>query len=413
MVKQFQKMGLALPLVQALEDAGYQDPTPIQKEAIPLLLKGKDLLGIAKTGTGKTAAFSLPILNHLYTQKTKYRGGRPKVLILTPTRELAAQIHENLLKYGKHIKLKTSLIFGGVNIKSQVRSMEKGVDLCVATPGRLLELMFHGQVVLDQVEIFVLDEADRMLDMGFLKDVRKIIKDLPKKRQTLLFSATMPKDIALLSKTILSDAKRVEITPESTPVEKIEQTLFMVDRFNKIHLLQFLIKKHQIQKSLIFVKTKRGADRLVKVMARFNTEARAIHGDKSQAAREKSLKAFKEDSVRFLVATDLASRGIDVKGISHVINYNLPLDAEAYIHRIGRTARANTEGAAFSFCDTLELPCLKAVEKLIKMKIKITHDHPYPLGESPQKNLLPAKKQAPRNHKKKVSKKTVKAKRAP
>jgi ATP-dependent RNA helicase RhlE len=376
----FTSMDLAAPIVQALDELGYISPTPIQSRAIPDLLLGRDLLGIAKTGTGKTAAFGLPILNYLAHNNVKKRGGRPRVLVLAPTRELASQIHDSMKNYGKFLKLKFSVIFGGVSAKPQVRSIEKGADVCVATPGRLLDLMSHGQVVLDQVEVFVLDEADRMLDMGFFNDVKKIITELPEKRQTLLFSATMPNDIESLSKTILSNPVKVEVTPESTPVEKIKQILYMVDRINKPHLIDHLVKKHRIKQALVFVKTKRGADRLVKIFGRYNLEAMAIHGNKSQGARVRALKDFKRGQLRFLIATDIASRGIDVKGLSHVINYNLPLEAEAYVHRIGRTGRADDAGTAISFCDELEKPYLKAIEKCIKMKINEVKNHPFPPG---------------------------------
>ncbi|MBT7609641.1 MAG: DEAD/DEAH box helicase [Bacteriovoracaceae bacterium] len=379
-VVKFDQMDLEESILKALGEIGYEIPTPIQSAVIPELLQGKDLLGIAKTGTGKTAAFGLPILNYLAKIEVKKRGGRPRVLVLAPTRELASQIHDSFKSYGKFMKLKTSVIFGGVSAKSQVRSVEKGVDICVATPGRLLDLMSHGQVVLDQVEIFVLDEADRMLDMGFFNDVEKIITELPKDRQTLLFSATMPNDIESLSNSILIDPAKVEVTPESTPVEKIKQIIYMVDRINKPHLLNYLVKKYRIKQALVFVKTKRGADRLVKIFSRYNLEAMAIHGNKSQGARGRALKDFKLGKLRFLIATDIASRGIDVKGLSHIINYNLPLEAEAYVHRIGRTGRADELGTAISFCDELEKSYLKAIEKCIKMKIKEVKNHPFPPG---------------------------------
>jgi ATP-dependent RNA helicase RhlE len=384
----FSEMDLAPPILQGLEKIGYQIPTAIQSEAIPHLLAGKDLLGIAQTGTGKTAAFGLPILNYLLNTEAKKRGGRPRVLILAPTRELASQIHDSFVSYGKYMKLKTALIFGGVSAQLQVRSVEKGVDICVATPGRLLDLMSHGQIVLDQVEVLVLDEADRMLDMGFLTDVKKIIDEVPLKRQTLLFSATMPKDIESLSQSILKKPVKIEVTRESATVEKIKQLMYMVDRQNKPHLLDHLIKKHHIKKALVFVKTKRGADRLVKIFGRYQLDAMAIHGDKSQGARVRALKEFKTGRLSFLIATDIASRGIDVKGLTHVINYNLPLEAEAYVHRIGRTGRADAEGTAISFCDELEKSYLKSIEKCIKMKIKKVLNHPFPVGSPVEGNSI-------------------------
>jgi ATP-dependent RNA helicase RhlE len=408
-VLKFDQMNLEQALIDALGKLQYLSPTPIQAEAIPFLLSGRDLLGIAKTGTGKTAAFGLPILNYLFNNSLKKRGGRPRVLVLAPTRELASQIHDSFKSYGKNMKLKTSVIFGGVSARPQVQSMEKGVDICVATPGRLLDLMNHGQIVLDQIEIFVLDEADRMLDMGFFNDVKNIIDKLPSERQTLLFSATMPKDIESLSKSILTNPAKVEITPESTPVEKIKQILYLVDRINKPHLLDHLVIKHHIKKALVFVKTKRGADRLVKIFGRYNLEAMAIHGNKSQGARVKALKEFKRGNLRFLIATDIASRGIDVKGLTHVINYNLPLEAEAYVHRIGRTGRADEVGTAISFCDELEKPYLKAIEKCIKMKIKEVSNHPFPVGSPKEGQSISSVRK--RASKKTTSKKTTSKKK--
>lgn len=398
-------MNLLPEILNALDKKGYKVPTPIQEMCIPHLMEGGDILGIAQTGTGKTAAFSLPILHRLKSNKRKTKPARMRCLVLTPTRELAAQIEENVKLYGKGLALLSTVIFGGVKSRPQVTQLKKGTDIIIATPGRFLELMGEGHILFDQLETFILDEADRMLDMGFIHDVKKIIAKLPKKKQTLLFSATMPSDIEILSKTLLKDPKRVEVTPESTTVEKIDQRINLVERTNKPHLLRSILQDKKIKHVLVFTRTKHGANRVVEHLEKVNIEAAAIHGNKSQNARERALNGFKKGKIRVLVATDIAARGIDVASITHVINYNLPDDPKSYVHRIGRTARAGRKGIAISFCDPNEVKLLKEIEKTIKMKIPVDETHKF--------HGVPAKKQ---NHqprpksKKKVSKKVAKKK---
>lgn len=359
-----------LPEIQAaLKSKGYSKPTPIQEQAIPHLLEGGDMLGIAQTGTGKTAAFSLPIINKILSERRKAKPARMRCLILTPTRELASQIEDNIKSYSKGQYLKSAVIFGGVRPRDQILNLTKGLDIVVATPGRLLDLMNEGHVIFDQLEVFVLDEADRMLDMGFIRDVNKIIQKLPQKRQTLLFSATMPQDIAELSQKLLKSPKRVEITPESTTVEKIDQSICFIDKAKKPTLLKSILSNKKINHVLVFTKTKHGANRLADQLEKDNIISAAIHGNKSQGAREKALNGFKTGKIRVLVATDIAARGIDVASITHVINYNLPDDPKSYVHRIGRTARAGREGVAISFCDPSEMKLLKDIEKCINYKI--------------------------------------------
>ncbi|MFZ8933482.1 MAG: DEAD/DEAH box helicase [Bacteriovoracaceae bacterium] len=373
----FKCLNLLPTILKSLENKGYINPTPIQQKSIPHLLSGGDILGIAQTGTGKTAAFSLPILNNLACKRVKTKPARMRCLILTPTRELASQIEENIKLYGKGLPLSSTVIFGGVSPRPQIMKLSKGMDIIIATPGRLLDLMGDGHVLFEQLETFVLDEADRMLDMGFINDVKKIIAKLPKKRQTLLFSATMPQDIADLSKKLLKDPKRVEVTPESTTVEKIDQRINFVDRSYKSQLLKSILKDKKIRHVLVFTRTKHGADKVVRHLEKCNIAAAAIHGNKSQGARERALNGLRSGKVRVLVATDIAARGIDVSSITHVINYNLPDDPKSYVHRIGRTARAGRKGMAISFCDPTERKLLKDIEKTIKFNIPVDESHEY------------------------------------
>ena len=374
---EFSSLNLHPAILKALDKKGYKNPTPIQEKAIPYVLEGRDLLGIAQTGTGKTAAFSLPIIHNIAAKTNKIRPARVRCLILTPTRELAQQIEDNIKTYSKELKISSKAIFGGVGYRPQVQSLSKGLDFLVATPGRLIDLMDDGHVIFDQLEHFILDEADRMLDMGFLRDVRKVIKNLPIKKQTLLFSATMPKDIALLSKTLLDNPVRVEVTPESSTVEKIDQYVYMVERSNKPLLLKSILQDKEIKSVLVFTRTKHGADRVVKHLVKEGITSAAIHGNKSQGARERALNGFRAQKIRVLVATDIAARGIDVSHVSHVVNYHLPDDPKSYVHRIGRTARAGREGKAISFCDPEEMKLLKGIEKTISTKIPIDTDHEY------------------------------------
>lgn len=373
----FSELNLHSSILSSLEKKGYTEPTPIQEQAIPHLLEGRDLLGIAQTGTGKTAAFSLPLINRLLTNKIKAKPARTRALILTPTRELAGQINDNIKLYSKDVYLKSAVMFGGVNSKDQIANMIKGLDILVATPGRLLDLMNEGHVLYDQLEVFILDEADRMLDMGFINDVKKIIKKLPPIRQTLLFSATMPSDIAELSKTLLKDPIRVEVTPEASTVERIDQRVNIVDQSLKSSLLKEILKDKSIESVLIFTRTKHGANRIVEHLAKSHILAAAIHGNKSQSAREKALKDFRSGQLRVLVATDIAARGIDVDRVTHVINYDLPEDPKSYVHRIGRTARAGRDGMAISFCSKDDLELLRSIEKLIKYKIPVDESHAF------------------------------------
>ena len=370
----FQSLNLIEPIHKALQNEGYTTPTPIQAQAIPIILNGTDLLGCAQTGTGKTAAFAIPILQLLAGKQ--FQKNRPiKTLILTPTRELAIQIDESFHAYGKFLPLRTTVIFGGVSQHSQVETLKRGVDILVATPGRLLDLINQGYISLKELEIFVLDEADRMLDMGFIHDVKKIIKLIPEKRQTLFFSATMPPTIVKLADTILHNPRKVEVTPASSTVEKIEQSVYFVEKNDKMGLLIHLLKNPKWDSVLVFTRTKHGADRVVKGLARINMEALAIHGNKSQNARQNALNRFKSKQTRVLVATDIAARGIDVDDLKYVVNFELPNIPETYVHRIGRTGRAGAEGTAISFCDTEERAYLKDITRLIGLNIPVVKDH--------------------------------------
>lgn len=377
MTSNFQNLNLHPTIVSTLEKKGYTAPTPIQAQAIPHLLEGKDLLGIAQTGTGKTAAFALPIINFLYANKREVKANQIRSLILTPTRELATQIGDNIALYGSGLGLKHAVIFGGVSEVNQIKELRNGLDIVVATPGRLLDLASQGHVRFSQVEIFVLDEADRMLDMGFINDVRKIISKLPTERQSLLFSATMPDTISRLANSILKNPTKVEITPQSTTVERINQKVYLVEKSNKPALLLDVLTKSEVAAALVFCKTKHGADKVVSYLEKYAVPVLAIHGNKSQSAREKALKNLRDGKIKVLIATDIAARGIDVSSISHVINYDIPMDPESYVHRIGRTARAGRDGIAISFCDPLENLLLRAVEKAIRMKIPVDTSHPF------------------------------------
>lgn len=370
----FEKLNLIEPILKALQEEGYTSPTPIQEQSIPILLQGKDLLGCAQTGTGKTAAFSIPILQLLY--KTDHRKGI-KALILTPTRELAIQIGESFEAYGKYTGLKHTVIFGGVGQKPQVDAIKSGVQILVATPGRLLDLISQGIVSLKSLEFFILDEADRMLDMGFIHDIRRVLKLLPSKRQTLFFSATMPPEIEKLANSMLTHPEKVEVTPVSSTVDIISQHIYFVEKQEKKDLLIHLLKNPDIESVLIFTRTKHGADKLARILTKTGTQAEAIHGNKSQNARQRALTGFKDHSLRVLIATDIAARGIDVDQLSHVINYELPNVPETYVHRIGRTGRAGHEGIAISFCESEELPYLKDIQKLIGKTIPVVKDHPF------------------------------------
>ncbi len=377
MSESFSKLNLIEPLQKAIADSGYQNPTPIQSQAIPILLQGQDLLGIAQTGTGKTAAFSLPILQILHSRRTNRIPKSARALILTPTRELAIQIHKSLETYGKYLNQKYAVAFGGVGIGNQIQDLSQGVEILVATPGRLFDLLDQNHLRLDRVEIFVLDEADRMLDMGFMKDIERILKILPKERHNLFFSATMPAEIHGLAQSILKNPKKIEVTPASTTVKKIHQSVLFVEKANKLNLLAHLLKNEEFKKVLIFVSMKHLADRVVEKLQKMNIVAAAIHGDKSQGARQKALDDFSNNQVKVLVATDLASRGIDVDGITHVINFELPNVPENYVHRIGRTARAGTDGIAISMCTGEEKSYLFAIEKTTRNQIAVDKDHPF------------------------------------
>lgn len=367
----FDDLGLSTEILMAIKVKGYSTPTPIQVQAIPHLLQGHDLLGIAQTGTGKTAAFALPLIDRLMKNRVKARPARVRALILTPTRELASQILASITTYAKNSKLSSAVMFGGVSERPQIMAMSRGVDILVATPGRLIDLMEQGHVRFEQLEVFILDEADRMLDMGFITDVKRVIRQLPAKRQTLLFSATMPQDIASLANTMLYRPVRVEVTPQSTTVEKVEQKVAMVEKGNRLMLLRNIVRQNSNGSVLVFTRTKHGADRVVKHLEREKVVAMAIHGNKSQNARERALQSFRSGKIQVLVATDIAARGIDVPGVGYVINYDLPEDPESYVHRIGRTARAGLGGVAISFCDNSELHLLRAVERLIKRKVPV------------------------------------------
>lgn len=373
----FKDLNLLEPLNTALKNAGYDIPTPIQIKAIPPILEGFDLLGCAQTGTGKTAAFALPVLHRLVVNHTSLTPMCARVLVLTPTRELATQVHESFATYGKDLKLKYAVVFGGVGQTPQVKALSRGVDVLIATPGRLLDLINQRYIRLDKLEVFILDEADRMLDMGFIHDIKKILKLIPNNTHNLFFSASMPPQIESLANSILKNPVKVEVNPASSTVDKIAQSVLYVDRENKRPLLKYLLKNPNLKKVIVFSRTKHGANKIVDILVQDGISSDAIHGNKSQTARQNALESFRVGKTRVLVATDIAARGIDIDGITHVINYDLPNDSESYVHRIGRTARAGNSGFAISFCDAEEKAFLRDIEKLIKKVIPVVTDHPY------------------------------------
>lgn len=376
----FSELNLNPTILHALQDQGYDIPTPIQEQAIPIVLDGNDILGCAQTGTGKTAAFSIPIIQHVENRSKHASNSKRreiKALILTPTRELAIQIDESFRNYGKYSSIKSCVIFGGVGQKPQTDTLNRGVDILIATPGRLLDLINQGFINLKTIEFFVLDEADRMLDMGFIHDIKRLLPMLPKAKQTLFFSATMPPEIAKLASTILQNPRRVEVTPVSSTVEVIAQSLYHVEKKEKTNLLIDILSDSSIESVLVFSRTKHGADKIAKSLVKAGISSEAIHGNKSQNARQRALSNFKDRTTRVLIATDIAARGIDIDSLSHVVNFDLPDVPETYVHRIGRTGRAGLSGTAISFCDPDEAQNLKDIEKLIGFRINIVEEHPY------------------------------------
>jgi len=389
----FKELQVIEPILKALEEKGYTIPTPIQTQAIPILLNGKDLLGCAQTGTGKTAAFAIPILQHLFLDKTRNRNQRQiKALIVTPTRELAIQIADNFTEYGQYTDIRNTVIFGGIKQGSQTNALQRGVDILVATPGRLLDLMNQGFISLKNIEYFVLDEADQMLDMGFVHDIKKLIAKLPEKRQSLFFSATMPKSIVELSSKILGNYEEVTVKPEQATAERVEQAVYFVTKTDKPKLLVHVLKEENVASTLVFSRTKHGADKVVKILSKANITAEAIHGNKSQNARQRALSNFKEGKTKVLVATDIAARGIDISDLALVINYDIPNIPETYVHRIGRTGRASASGISISFCDVEERPYLRDIEKLIRQKVPVIANHPF-LDESKEDSTQTKKPQ--------------------
>jgi len=387
----FNELNLIAPILRALETEGYSTPTPIQQQAIPIVLSQKDLLGCAQTGTGKTAAFAIPILQLLDAAHAERAHKHIKVLVLTPTRELAIQIGESFAAYGRNLRLKHTVVFGGVGQGPQVQALQRGVDILIATPGRLLDLMNQGYISLKDIGIFVLDEADRMLDMGFIHDVKKVVSKLPQKRQTLFFSATMPSEIQKLANTILVKPEMVAVTPPATTAELVEQTVYFTDRKDKRQLLHHVLGDTSITRVLVFTRTKHGADKVVKDLHKVGVSAEAIHGNKSQNARQRALSNFKDGKIRALIATDIAARGIDVDLLSHVINYEIPEVPETYVHRIGRTGRAGASGKAISFCDHEEMPDWRNILKITGQKIPVVEGHPYAIGAPGQVMINPPK----------------------
>jgi ATP-dependent RNA helicase RhlE len=397
----FLELGLTQPITRALADEQYATPTPIQAKTIPQVLAARDVVGIAQTGTGKTAAFALPILDRLAASPRRPDARSCRVLVLSPTRELSAQIVESFRTYGRYLRPQVALAIGGVPINPQIRALAAGVDVLVATPGRLLDLMQNRAVALDRVEVFVLDEADRMLDMGFIHDIRRIVAKLPAKRQTLLFSATMPAEIADLATHMLRDPARIAVTPAATTVERIAQRVIHLERGGKPALLTEILRQETVARTLVFTRTKRGADKVVRALAKAGLAAEAIHGNKSQGQRERVLAAFRNGRLRTLIATDIAARGIDVEGISHVVNYDLPNIPESYVHRIGRTARAGADGVAISFCEPEEAAFLRDIERLIRMSIPATdrsRSRRAPSDHRPQRTNGAAAATPPRHH---------------
>ncbi len=381
---QFEELKIIDPILKSLKEEKYIEPTSIQEQAIPLILNRNDILGSAQTGTGKTAAFAIPILQHLYVDRTENKTPRKiKALIVTPTRELAIQIGESLTIYGKYTGIKNTVIFGGVTQGPQTDALRRGIDILVATPGRLLDLMDKGFIRLKDIEYFVLDEADRMLDMGFIHDIRKIIAQLPSKRQSLFFSATMPKNIVELSRKILSNPKKVEVSPVSSTAETIRQYLYYTNKLSKKKLLLHILKDQEIRQVLLFSRTKHGADKISYALKKEKIKTASIHGDKAQNQRQKALSQFKSGDIRVLVATDIAARGIDIDKLKYVINFDIPNIPETYVHRIGRSGRAGEEGIAISLCEPEENSFIRGIEKLIKLKIEVVKDNPYPQTEKP------------------------------
>ncbi|WP_231753513.1 DEAD/DEAH box helicase [Rosistilla carotiformis] len=378
-MKTFQELDLIAPLQRALAEENYEIPTPIQAQTIPAALDQRDVLGCAQTGTGKTAAFALPILNRLGANPGQTQPGRPRVLVLAPTRELAIQIGDSFETYGKHLKLRHALVYGGVGQHKQVRDMQRGVHVLVATPGRLLDLMNQGHIHLDRLEVFVLDEADRMLDMGFLPDLKRIVAKLPARRQSLFFSATMPPKIVELTQRLLRDPVSVNVTPKTTSVERIEQRVIHAERNDKQSMLRKILSGDDVDRAIVFTRTKRGANTLAEKLVKSGISSAAIHGNKSQGARQRALDAFRRRQVQVLVATDVAARGIDIDGVTHVVNFDLPTEPESYVHRIGRTGRAGAEGLAISFCTAAERGELHAIEKLIGQKLQVSGEQPKPV----------------------------------
>lgn len=394
----FKELNIIEPILRSLQEEGYTHPTPIQVQSIPILLDRKDLLGCAQTGTGKTAAFAIPILQHLYESKGQQgRNRKIQALIVTPTRELAIQIGESFSTYGKYTGLKNTVIFGGVKQGSQVQALKQGVDILVATPGRLLDLMSQGFITLRDVRFSVLDEADHMLDMGFIHDIKKIIAKLPSERQSLFFSATMPPDIVTLSKSILGNPEKVTVKPEQATAEKVGQEVYFVNKRDKPKLLIHLLENKALDETLVFSRTKHGADKIVRVLEKAGIKAAAIHGNKAQNARQRALENFKKGQIKVLVATDIAARGIDVDELSWVVNFDLPNIPETYVHRIGRTGRANASGVAISFCDVEEKAYLKDIQKLIRQQIPVVDDQPYPDDGTPPPPPQPRPPRKPRN----------------
>ena len=373
----FSDIGLRPPILRAVEESGYENMTPIQSQAIPKVLDGKDLIAVAQTGTGKTAAFSLPMIQMLLKGEGKRVAKTARALILAPTRELAVQIAENVQTYSKYLHLRTTLVYGGASDKPQIKAMQGGVDILIATPGRLLDLMNRKHINLSQAEFLVLDEADRMLDMGFIRDIQKIVQYLPRNRQTLLFSATMPKSVEKLANSILRNPDRIEVAPAATTAEKVTQHVLMVPKARKRDLLAHVLKDEAIKRVLVFTRTKHGANRVARHLDQLGISSSAIHGNKSQNARQKALSEFREGKIRALVATDVAARGIDVDGVTHVINFDLPNEPESYVHRIGRTARAGATGVSLSFCDHEERAYLRDIEKIIRQQVPMMDDHPF------------------------------------
>ena len=380
----FEELKIIDPILKALKDKNYSEPTSIQEKAIPLVLKRNDILGCAQTGTGKTAAFAIPIIQLIQRIESR-ENGKPKMraLIVTPTRELAIQIDDNIKEYGKYTIVKHTVIFGGVKQGKQVEQLKKGVHILVATPGRLLDLITQGIISLDTIKVFVLDEADRMLDMGFINDIRRLLVLLPEKRQSLFFSATMPRNIVELSRKILKDPKKIEASRVSSTAETIQQFLYYTNKSKKKDLLLHILKDQKIDQVSLFSRTKHGADRIVRNLKKQKIQAAAIHGDKAQNQRQKALKQFKEGIIKVLVATDIAARGIDIDKLKYVINYDIPNIAETYVHRIGRTGRAGEDGIAISICEPEENVYIKGIEKLIKCNIKIIKENPFPQTEKP------------------------------